>query len=279
MRLFTEKENFLIRDFVNAKKEGDVKNLEVGYLLKKELTCFALKWSTEPTPTVTLFMERDGKEHNKRVDDNYFAIADFLYFIEDLESHGFIRLQHIPVSEENKPGLLYDSEKYKYNVNTDEFEPKATGQEIEFQGKKYVLTAYSIPRDKQIFYNDFAIDLERCAQSIIYPLPLAESYVANKFRTLEDKRYEENNKLALKSVRIASITLFVSLLALIFSGIGCCYSHLSYKQSKMPPKVSQFQICQIDSIIKAHSIAEPIRIVSNDTIRVLNVQPPKPKKK
>lgn len=279
MRLFTEKENSLIRGFVNAKKDGDVKNLEVGYLLKKELTCFALKWSTEPTPTVTLFMERDGKAHNKRIDNNYFAIADFLYFIEELESRGFIKLQHIPASEENKPGLLYDREKYKFNADSDEFEPKESEQEIEFQGKKYVLAAYSMPRDKQIFYNDFAFDLEKCAPSIIYPLPLAESYVDNGFQTLEDKRYDDNKKLALRSIIVAFITLFVSALALMVSCIGCYYSYLSYKQSKKPLEISQTQMSQIDSIIKAHSIAEPIRIVSNDTIRVLNVQPPKPKKK
>lgn len=279
MRLFTEKENSLIRSFVNAKKEGDVKNLEVGFLLKKELTCFALKWSTEPTPTVTLFMERDGKEHNKKIDDNYFAIADFIYFIEELESRAFIKLQHIPASEENKQGLLYDREKYKYNAKSNEFEPKGAEQEIELQGKKYVLAAYSIPRDEQIFYNDFAIDLERCASSIIYPLPLAESYVANNFRTLEDRRYEKNNKLALDSITIANRTLIISAFALLCSAVGCFFSFKSYKQMDNTIELSQPQICTIDSIIKAHSISDPIRIVSNDTIKVLNVQPPNPIKK
>lgn len=279
MRLFTEKENTMIRKLVNAKKTGDVKNLEVGYLLKKELTCFALKWNIDPTPTVTLFMESDGKEHSKNIDDNYFSIADFIYFIEELESRSFIKLQHIPTSEEDKPGLLYDKDKYEYNANRDEFYPKVAKQEITFQGSKYVLTSFSLPRDKQIFYNDFAIDLERCASSIIYPLPLAESYVANNFRTLEDKRYQENNKLALNSIKIANLTLILSAFAFVSSAIGSYYSYLSYKQSDNPVELSASQLCQIDSIIRVHSISEPIRIVSNDTIKVINVQSLKSKKK
>ena len=207
------------------------------------------------------------------------TIKGLTKIIEELESHGFIKLQHIPASEENKPGLLYDREKYIYNAKSDEFEPKESKKVVEVQGNKYVLAAYSLPRDKQIFYNDFAFDLEKCAPSIIYPLPLAESYVDNGFQTLEDKRYEDNKKLALRSIIIAFITLFVSALALMVSCLGCYFSYLSYKQSNTPLEISPTQISQIDSIIKAHSIAEPIKIVSNDTIRVLNVQPPKLNKK
>lgn len=265
MRLFSLPEKELIRQLVESKRTGDIKNLEIGFLLKNRLSCFALKWEIEPVPTVTIYLNHDGKEHGTAVDENYFAIADFIYFIEELESVGFIKLQHIPSLQENEPGLLYDRELYEYDASKDEFDSKATGQELTIKGEKYVLTAYMFPKDRQVLYNDFAFDLKRCATSIIYPLPLAESYVGNDFRTLEDKRYEQNYKIAIGSI-------IVAFLAFIASAIGCYFSYLSYKQSDRPSLISPTQINQLDSIIQVHSLSEPIQIERADTIRVLNVQ-------
>ncbi len=278
MRLYSLAEKKLICQFVESKRTGDIKNLEIGFLLKKRLSCFALKWEIEPVPTVTIYLNHDGNGNGTSIDENYFAIADFIYFIEELESSGFIKLQHIPSQQENEPGLLYDRELYEYNASKDEFDSRTSGQEVTIKGEKYVLTAYTFPKDRQIIYNDFASDLKRCATSIIYPLPLAESYVDNHFRTLEDKRYEENNSIALKSVSIANRTLIISAVALIASATGCYFSYLGIKQSAEPTVISQSQINHLDSVIQTHSMSEPIKIISNDTIMVLPVQSSKNKK-
>lgn len=274
MRLFSAKENELIKKFVEYKKAGDLKELQVARLLRKNLSFLALRWELNPIPKVEIYALT--KENNqKEILDLYFSIIDFVYFIQELASFGFIKLLILPSEHREKQRELYDREKYDFNAEKNQFQEKGLKKENgilslmgDFEntlfGKKDKIE-YITPLSKQVTPSSFAYDLDKTAYCIIYPMPVMEDYVANDFRTIEDKRYEENKKLALRSIIIAGIALLVSAISV---GLTCYFGK---KQLETPIEISSEQIQVIDSIISSKSISEPVEVILKDTIPVLPI--------
>lgn len=281
MRLFSAKENELIKKFVEYKKAGDLKELQVARLLRKNLSFLALRWELNPIPKVEIYALT--KENNqKEILDLYFSIIDFVYFIQELASFGFIKLLILPSKHREKQRELYDREKYDFNAEKNQFQEKGLKKEngiLSLMGNfentlfgKKDKTEYIIPLSKQVTPSSFAYDLDKTAYCIIYPMPVMEDYVANDFRTIEDKRYEENKELALRSIKIANKTLRITGIALVASAISVgltCY--FGKKQLETPIEISSEQIQVIDSIISSKSISEPVEVILKDTIPVLPI--------
>lgn len=286
LRLFSDKENALLKELVGYKLTGDLKNLQVARLLRTKLSFFALKWDINPTPHISIYsIDADNRDEALQ---KYFEIADFIYFIQELVHIGFIKLLTIPSKNEIKQRMLFDRERYEFNADKNQFLGIGLDRE---NGILSILRDFDLqvfekkedyegadPLTLQTVPNSLAYDLDEIVYKIIYPMPVLEEYVSNGFRTLEDKRYEENNSIALKSISIANRTLIISAVAFIASAIGCYFSYRGVKQSAQPTVISQSQINHLDSIIQTHSLSEPIKIKSNDTIMVLPVQSSKNKK-
>lgn len=267
MRKFTDKENQIIKSLVNAKVCGDVNGLDVANLLKQELTCFALKWEIQDRPNITIYSEHQKQSRNTscfpKIDNNYLRIADFIYFIEELCDCGFVKLQQIPTTSESS-NILYDKDEFIYNEDEDRFESTDVGKECNLNGETYVLTATFSSKDKLMIYSEFANDLDRCANSLVYPLPLAKDYVDNGFKLLEQLQFDEQIHKAQKSLfwsRSAFIVALITLLATLFIGL---------KQLNSSQRLDEMQFKEITNDIKeSHSM-----LVSNlgeDSISVNNI--------
>lgn len=287
MRLFSDIENSLLEKFVQYKRNGKLQELQVARLLRKELEFIALRWEVDPKPTVDVYAIHKGK--NNEALKLYFQVVDFIYFVQELADNGFVKLLTIPSDKPEKLRELYDREKYTFDEKKNQFQDNTLDTEngilsllkdFEYQlFDKHDGIETATPLTKQTLPNSFAYDLDKLAYCIIYPMPVLEDYVDNKFRTIEDKRYEENHAIALLSNKIANRTLMISAFALIISAIGCCFSYQGYQKSDNPTVISPIQISHLDSIIQIHSLSEPIKIEINDTLKVINIQPLKPNKK
>lgn len=287
LRLFTDKENVLLKELVEYKQTGDLRNLQVARLLRTKLSFFALRWEVDSAPKIRIYsIDTDNRDDALQ---KYFEIADFVYFIQELVHIGFIKLLTIPSKNGIKQRMLFDKDKYEFIADKNQFLGKGLdkGNGILSILRDFDLQVFekkenyegADPLTLQTLPNSFAYDLDEIVYKIIYPMPILEEYVSNGFRTLEDKRYEENNSLALKSVKIANRTLIISAIAFIASAMGCYFSYIGIKQSAEPTIISQSQINHLDSIIQTQSLSEPIKIESDDTIKVLYIQPTITRKK
>lgn len=196
----------------------------------------------------------------------YLDICDYIYFIKELETLGFIAIQHFSLEEENREfSILYDRTKYTYKEDTDEFEPK------EYEDLRDMINCQSnkkIPLEKiddnmwipfqinriQNINLDFANDLHKYGEGIIYPLPLAKDYVENDFKTLEERKHKEEMDIALKSARLSQKSFIIAFISLIFSvGFG---AYQRYSSQKIDSE--QFNI--IKNAIYNNQIKDPLEI-------------------
>lgn len=213
MREFTPAQNNLIKKLVDIQQDalpGSLAELQVARLLRKELKFFALRWSTEPKDEVILYVRKEDKEDLKKIDELYFEIADFIYFIEELESLGFIKLQNIPSINEENFTILYDRDKYKYDSKEDNFWVEM--QDVRIGDRTISGEALVSLEGWHKINTDFAKDLQKCALSIVYPLPLARSYVNNDFMTQEQKGLKKQLKDTKNALRWARWTFWVTLI-------------------------------------------------------------------
>lgn len=283
MRLFSHKENELLKKLVEYKNDTNLQDLQVARLLRKELSFLAIKWEIEPKMNVDLYcvVTDDKKDPLKQL----FSVINFIYFVNELERIGYIRLLNISSERKEKLRILYDKEKYIFNEEKNQFINKNIDTEndsiLSLVGDcgyqlfgKIDNYEYVSQLAKQQFPNSFAKDLDDIVYSIIYPMPVLEDYVNNGFKTLEDKRYDSNFKIANKSLRISYCTLGVSILAFCVSIISIFSGR---PQIEAPTDISSEQISALDSIGFSNSdslpskIVTPIEIVIQDTIKVLPI--------
>lgn len=285
-RLFSDTENELMKELVDFKKAGDLQNLQVARLLRTKLSFIALRWSVDPSPSVDVYAIANEDASNTL--NLYFDIVNLVYFFQELEKIGFIKLQSIPSQNTEKQRMLFDRKKYEFNCNKNQFNEigidKENGilslfKEFQFQlfGKKDNME-YASPLTLQSMPNSFAYDLDDIVYKIIYPMPVLEDYVSNGFRTIEDKRYEETSKKALKANKTANWTLVISSFAFIASALsGFITYKIGREQIETPTELSPIQIQLLDSIIRSNSVVEPMRIICNDTLNVKPIQVKKQK--
>ena len=276
MRIFTDEEKKRIKVFVELKEKGlsHVTELQVAKILSSEFSFFALKCTYGEKPQISLYNRTEDKD---KVEKQYYDICDFIYFIKELESLGFIAIQK-NYSEKEDVGyyLLYDRDKYSYDVKNDKFTPieckdlsslipaDYSGNEFpmeEMNNGVYVL--FQIGQTQNINL-DFAYDLHKYGLGIIYPLPLAVDYVNNESKTLEERYHDDEMKIALDSAkesRKASKTAFWSFVVAIVSLIASIVISMCSSQ-----KINPAQITTIEKAIKNNYIEEPLKVEIKDTI-------------
>lgn len=276
-RLFSSKENQLMKELVDYKKAGDLQNLQVARLLRTKLSFIALRWSVDPIPTVDVYSIAND-EATKTI-NTYFDIVDLIYFFQELEKIGFIKLQSLPSQRAEKQRMLFDRKRYEFNSDKNQFNEigidKEQGILSFFKDFQFLLFGkndnmeYASPLTLQSVPNSFAYDLDDIVYKIIYPMPVLEDYVSNGFRTIEDKRYEETSKKALNANKTANWTLLISSAALIVSALSCFITYkIGREQIDTPTELSPNQIQLLDSVIRSNSVVEPIKIICNDTLNV-----------
>ena len=271
MRKFTDKENKWIKEFVEIKAKGIdyVGELQVAQILRETFSFFALKWTIGDKPQIAIYNE-SGVD-SEIINQQYYKVCDFIYFIKELESLGFIAMQILPSQKtEIKYNLLYDKNAYEYDETADVF-TSIKQQNVTAPEDVKSLLKLANKKDKQIFNFDFAYDLQKYGLGIIYPLQLAVDYVNNDFKTLEERHHDEEMQVALDSAnesRKAANTAFWSFIVAIISiVIQMCSSQ----------KIDPDQITTIEKTIKGNRIEEPLTVEIKDTILTKPVESSKPK--
>ena len=191
MRQLTENEQRIVEKIVQLKQSARLEELQVARLLRKELECFALRWILEPKKTLFFYSCQDESTTDINWDSlrkYYFQVADFLYLIEELEQEHFIKIQTLSFEiKTDEERTLYDRSKFKYNASMDIF-----------WGKEGTISYLISINAEHKVYIDFVNYLEKYANKIIYPLPLLEDFVANDYKSIEqrcfEKQIEENER-------------------------------------------------------------------------------------
>lgn len=280
MRLFSEPENNIIKELVDAKLKGidAIQHLQAAKILRRQFDFFALKWTVEEAPAISIYYRHtDDIAKNEEYSKLYFKVADFIYFLKELESIGFIAIQIVTKKQQRKYSLLYDRNKFDYDEVKNEFFLK---NEHPIDSRDFVIGelppfeevspgVYTLLQvDRREINLDFAIDLERYGLGIIYPLPLAVDYVNNNFQTLEQRQYKKQFLTALWAAILGGISAIAALGALIYT----------LKTDNKPTTIDSSVIERIESSIKANHISESFEIISNDTLVVKSIQPTTNKK-
>ena len=254
-----------------------VQELQVAKILRTKFSFFALKWTYGEKPQISLYNRMEDKD---KAEKQYYDICDFIYFIKELESLGFIAIQKF-YSEKEDVGynVLYDRDKYIYDEKNDKFMPTectdlssfipgdSSGNEFPMENMgNGVYGLFQIGQTQNINL-DFAYDLQKYGLGIIYPLPLAVDYVNNNFKTLEERHHDEETKVALdsaeesrKAAKTASYSFIVAIISLIVSIV------VSIIQICTSQKIEPDQITTIEKTIKGNRIEEPLTIEIKDTI-------------
>lgn len=288
MRLFTDSENIIIKELVEVKSRGikAIPHLQAAKILREQFDFFALKWTIGSSPSISIY-NRHTEDSSKIEEYNklYFKVADFIYFLKELESFGFIAIQTITKKQEREYSLLYDRKKYKYDENKNEFipineHPIDTSDFIKGDTPPFeevspgIYTLLQV--DRHEINLDFANDLERYGLGIIYPLPLAVDYVNNGFQTLERLQYDKQMDAALDSAKsgrkaanwgvVATIIAVFALIATIVTLV------ITIRNSKKPTTIDRLDLERIETAIRNNHISGPIEIITNDTLVIKQIK-------
>lgn len=234
MREFTEIEKEWAKTLVNWKQDAKLEELQVARLVRKDLNCFALRWTLEPQKTEWFYVseKEDSDIIWSDIERNYFKIADFLYFIEELEQEHLIKIQTLSFKNKNdNERILYDRSLYQYDSTKDIFVQKYKG-----------LSSLIWIKGKRAIHIDFVDYLERYADKIVYPLPSLENLVKCDFKSIEQANYEEQLGKMNCSLRIAMCAVIVS--AVVPFLVDRCSD---------PVKIDDAQLYKIEQAIKWHS--------------------------
>ncbi len=271
MRLFTPEENRIIKKLVETfceAKPGSLAELQVARLLRKELKFFALKWSVNPKDEVTIYIPEEDYKEDDKLNRLYFDIADFIYFIEELEAMGFIKLQNLPSSNDNDSTILYDKKIYTYDEKENTFWVDVSVK----NGNKTIQGKAVVPLEGwKTIHTSFAKDLQRCAPSIVYPLPLAIDYVNNECETLEQRQFKTQMKTALDSAKSSRRASNYGFLSTIIALLALFYTIWTKHD---PTTIDNKDLERIESAINSNHLTEPLEIITNDTLVVKQVQAP-----
>lgn len=257
MRQLTNSERQLVEKLVRLKQSARLEELQVARLLRKELECFALRWTLEPQKALFFYSLQGTSIADINWDNlrkNYFKIADFLYFIEELEQEHFIRIQTLSFDlKTDEERVLYDRKEYKYKPSDDTF--WGVGSDI----------TYLVPINAEHkVYVDFVDYLEKYANKVIYPLPLLDDLVTNNYKSIEQRNFEKQINKTNCSLKIAFAALIIS--ATIPFLVDRC---------ALPTEIDNTQLKTIEQAIINNKATYPstINIQLSDTLKIKNTSP------
>ncbi len=253
MREFTPKEQDFLKQILFLKEGGNLHELQLMRLLRKQLDTLAIKWELEPKCSIQIYAQFENPtiQQWKDIQKKYFEIADYIYLIEELFEYKLIKLQEVsfenPIQENYR--VLYDRDKYL--IEGDSI--------IEKSNDNNCLYALSDIGKHKVNVT-FARDLEKYANSIIYPLPLLHDLINHDFKDLERIQLEENrtnNRKTLintyRSLRQTRCSIIISAFAVIVSAFStifntCCSNNITTNDAKeIVSAIKELKTTEVDN--------------------------------
>lgn len=253
LRTLFPKEQEVVRKLAELKGDGrniNLQNYQAGRVLEQIVgfNFAAIKWDVNKQDPIKVFYEKD--EEKDEALSSYFALCDFLYLLEDLEKAGLISIQSASFDEER---LLFNRNRHK-KEDFDDWQYKS-----EPIGFSYAVAN----REIDTFKIDIVDYLEHYIHlKIIYPRPSLYAYIANGFKTTEQKRHDEQLKTmeneldnTRRSLRVSKWTLLLSILTILAT------TGLDIWKAYKPIIIAEpFRISEPIKITDPITIADPIEI-------------------
>lgn len=262
MRHFRPEEQQFIRDISVKKQEGNLQDLQIFQLLRPKLSNIALRWSVEPKRNIQIYFPSGfASSFTNDIMKAYYAIADFIYFIEELESYNLIRIQNMSFSNRRLTILhsLYDNVTYDYDGSEDVFRYLDGGA----VGLFHV-------RNKEVD-NGFAIELEKYVNAYIFPLPALDEFIKYDFKDFEQRVFDENRISNKKALTYSRRAIYVSAFAVIFPAL---YSDTADHDdmANITSAILQKKTITIDSVTKHHLDTINVNITNKQQIQPIDLK-------
>lgn len=265
MREFTTKEQDFLKQILFLKESGNLQDLQLMRLLRKQLDTLAIKWQLEPKCSIQIYAQFKNPtiQQQKDVQKKYFEIADYIYLIEELFEYKLIKLQEVSFENPTQENYRVLCNRDKYLIEGDSIIEKSNDNNCLYAlgdiGKHKVNVT-------------FARDLEKYANSIIYPLPLLHDLINHEFKDLERIQLEENrtnNRKTLintyRSLKQTRCSIIISAVAVVVSFISIIAPTLHEVYWSNSPNSADMQ--DIKTAIEQNKNIS-IEAINTDTINV-----------
>ena len=247
MREFIPQEKKLLKSLIHYKKQNQVNELKFKNLISQIIPHYCIKWDCDKpdsSENITIYSDCQSNE----IESRYFEFVDFIYLLEELEKHSFIK--RIESSNSGKISHYY------YD---DYFFEKATKENV------YIHTNIKtrdqktyIEEDNRFVYCCYRLKIldiiKKYYSSIIYPLPTLEELVKNDFKTFEQIKFEKERRISICGIIVAFIIGIISPILTAYCTTGT---------------TRQFEVKDTPKNVKTDTCIIPLQQIENIDISTL----------
>lgn len=229
MRELTAKERLFLKKINAYKTENEYDKLRFRNLLAEYIPGYVLLWNgfNKKTDQMVLY----GKKDRGHLHVDHILLADLTLFIYELQELGLISIR---TNKTSKLFVAYDLKCYSGNGPLEALSNVQTKDGCEINkdnGYEHYISRVDI--ELQV--------LELC-KSVIYPLPLLNDLIENKFQSISERRYRKQINWTILSVAVASLGVLLS-------------AFIGFKQLKTETHFDNDDLTRIE-----HAIVSPKRV-------------------
>lgn len=268
MREFIKSEQELLEKLSIFKRTNDFESLRFSRILANLIPGYILQFSetTYPSDSVKLHLKKD----KVAIKPIYHKLIDLVLFIYELED---LKLISIRKPTYSKKYIHYDISEYKCNDKSKDSIENLISSQLE-------------PISEENGYNSYSLNIQMGSKvfelmyAVIYPLPLLDDLVKNKFKDLELRRFQseqdynrKNYNAALKALKQSKCSIIISAIAVGLSALAITVP-IVY-EACFSDNVTTFDAKEIVSAIKEQKTVtvDSIKVLPADTFDVNIIQP------
>ena len=230
MRDFTTKERLFLEKINAYKTENKYDKLHFRNLLSEYIPGYVLLWNgfNKKTDQMVLY----GKKERNLLHLDHILLADLTLFIYELQELGLISIR---TNKTTKLFVAYDLNCYRGNG------PLETLSNVQAKD------GCEINKDNGYEHYISRVDIElqvlELCKSVIYPLPLLNDLIKNKFQSISERRYRKQINCTIFSVAVASLGVILS-------------AFIGFKQLKTETHFDNDDLTRIE-----HAIVSPKKVL------------------
>mgnify|MGYP001777126226 FL=1 len=264
MRDLTDNEKNIVENLLRLKQNHDLAGLQTAKILEQKSSNFlTIKWVSKDKHSLSIYYNANdandevNKQNRQKAFERYFEICDYLYFVRELVENKMVAIQTVFSKDPDKDIKILCNEKY---ITYKEIEDKFyLNSQLNSNITEELKPLTALHWSSQNIYTDIVLLLDNYLdRKIIYPLPLLDDFVKNGYKSIEERRYEEQMCWTRLSVFIAAIAV---ILTALFEGFN---SDITIDENQLK-KLEQVIIgCKTTD-------SDTIHIKSSDTLKIQNI--------
>lgn len=243
MRKFIDTERDILLSINNYKKDNNFQKLWFFRLLADIIPGYYITWNT-PTKKyleeVTLFLKEKNKESIK---SQYQKFVDFVLLLDELEKYNLISIRH-GGEDASVKNTIFD-----YNS----FELKTINEEKKILD---IISQKEVTKNDHFLSHSERLDIvdliKKYHSATIYPLPLLNDFIENDFRSIEERRYDEQLCRTNLSIIVAALAIIIPL---VFEKY-CSDNVTTYDAQEIATAIKELKTTELDSITQQFDTLE-----------------------